>query len=126
MPTRKKSRNKTTPQKRRSKKRVLKKKPTSKKLSRRKASIRLESSAPRIIPGPARRTSEVNSGMLSLGRRGLGPAAAGQSGDIQGLPRGEDADTESVEELVEEGQALEAEFVSGVENAPDADQGEIR
>ncbi len=71
-------------------------------------------------------TSEVNSSMVTMGRRGLGPAAAGQSGDIQGLPRDEDVDTESVEELVEEGQALEAEYVSGVESAPDADQGEIR
>jgi hypothetical protein len=31
-----------------------------------------------------------------------------------------------VEELMEEGQYLEAEAVSGVENAPDADQGEVR
>jgi hypothetical protein len=31
-----------------------------------------------------------------------------------------------VEELAEEGQAFEAEVVSGVENAPDADQGEVR
>jgi hypothetical protein len=31
-----------------------------------------------------------------------------------------------VEELLEEGQYAEAEAVSGVENAPDADQGEVR
>lgn len=35
-------------------------------------------------------------------------------------------DSESVEELLEEGQAFEAEAVDGVENAPDADQGEVR
>ena len=35
-------------------------------------------------------------------------------------------DSESVEELMEEGQYMEAEAVSGVENAPDADQGEVR
>jgi hypothetical protein len=35
------------------------------------------------------------------------------------------ADSESVEELLEEGQAFEAGVVDGVENAPDADQGEI-
>ena len=75
---------------------------------------------------PAGRTSEVNTGMFSLGRRGLGPGAGGQSGDNQGLSRKEDVDSESVEELTEEGQDFEAEVVSGVENAPDADQGEVR
>ena len=43
---------------------------------------------------------------------------AGQSGDVQGLSSVEDVDSESVEELLEEGQAFEAEAVSGVENAP--------
>jgi hypothetical protein len=58
-------------------------------------------------------------------RRGMGSAAAGQSGDTEGLSRSEDVDSESVEELLEEGQAFEAEAVSGVENAPDADKGEV-
>jgi hypothetical protein len=58
--------------------------------------------------------------------RGLGPEAGGQSGDTEGLSREELADSESVEELVEEGQAFEAGVVSGVENAPDADRGPIR
>ncbi|MFY9527384.1 MAG: hypothetical protein WAR24_00595 [Candidatus Acidiferrales bacterium] len=35
-------------------------------------------------------------------------------------------DSESVTELAEEGQDFEAEVVSGVENAPDADKGEVR
>jgi hypothetical protein len=121
MPTRKKSRKKTT-----RKKRTSKKKATGKKPVRKKKSIRAESSVRRNIPGPARRTSEVNSGMLTRGRRGLGPDAGGQSGDIQALPRDEDVDSESVEELAEAGQAFEAEVVSGVENAPDADRGEVR
>ena len=59
-------------------------------------------------------------------RRGLGPEAAGQSGDTTGLSRDELADSESVEELVEEGQAFEAGVISGVEDAPDADQGGVR
>lgn len=45
----------------------------------------------------------------------LGPDSAGQSGDIQGLPNSADADSESVEELVEEGNAFEADAVEGVE-----------
>jgi hypothetical protein len=58
--------------------------------------------------------------------RGLGPEAGGQSGDTEGISRAEMADSESVEELLEEGQAFEAGIVSGVENAPDADQGGVR
>ena len=34
--------------------------------------------------------------------------------------------SESVEELVEEGQDLAGELVQGVENAPPADQGDVR
>lgn len=59
-------------------------------------------------------------------RNETGPGAAGQSGDIQQLPDRPLASSESVEELLEEGNAFEAEIVSGVENAPDADQGEVR
>ena len=58
--------------------------------------------------------------------RGTGPESAGQSGDTIGLRRAATADSESVEELVEEGQAFEAGVVEGVENAPDADRGGVR
>jgi hypothetical protein len=52
----------------------------------------------------------------------LGPGAGGQSGDIEGLPDVAFGDSESVAELVEEGQDLEAEKVSGIENTPDPDE----
>jgi hypothetical protein len=51
--------------------------------------------------------------------------AAGQSGDIEGLSRVARADSESVEELAEEGQAFEAEVLSGVEEAEDAEESEV-
>jgi hypothetical protein len=57
--------------------------------------------------------------------KGPGAGSGGQSGDIEGLSDVESADSESVEELVEEGQDYEAELVSAVENAPDPDQGEL-
>jgi hypothetical protein len=57
--------------------------------------------------------------------RGLGSASGGQSGDLQGLSNRESADSESVEELLEEGNAFEAEVVKGVQDAPDADEGEV-
>jgi hypothetical protein len=44
---------------------------------------------------------------------------AGQAGDVQGISNIAEADPESVEELLDDGQALEAEVVSGVEDAPD-------
>jgi hypothetical protein len=58
-------------------------------------------------------------------KKGTGPGSAGQSGDDQGLPDVPEADSESVEELADEGQAFEAEVIEGVENAPDADVAEV-
>ena len=58
--------------------------------------------------------------------RGWERASGGQSGDLQGLSNSAGADSESVDELLEEGNAFEAEVVEGVENVPDADQGEIK
>ena len=55
-----------------------------------------------------------------------GPSSAGQSGDTQGLSDVEEASSESVLELVEEGQAFEAGIVGGIENAPHADAGPVR
>ena len=55
----------------------------------------------------------------------LGPDSAGQSGDIQQIPNASAADSESVEELVEEGNAFEADAVLGVEDAKDADVAEV-
>ena len=73
----------------------------------------------------SRTPAEVSNSIVSPSRRGLGPGAGGQSGDNQGLSRKESADSESVEELSEEGQEYEAEVISGVENARDPDQGDV-
>lgn len=51
--------------------------------------------------------------------------SAGQSGDTQGLSGVAEAGTLSVEELLEEGQAFEAEAIGGVEDAPDPDVREV-
>jgi hypothetical protein len=57
---------------------------------------------------------------------GLGPESAGQAGDTMGLSRSEVEGPQSVEELLEEGQSFEAGIISGVEDAPDADQSGVR
>ena len=53
-------------------------------------------------------------------------ARGGQSGDLQGLSNIEGADSESVAELIEQGNAFEADAVSGVEHAGDTDEKEVR
>jgi N utilization substance protein A len=55
----------------------------------------------------------------------LGPDSAGQSGDLQGISDVADADSESVKELIEQGNAFEADAVDGVENAKDPDVAEV-
>jgi N utilization substance protein A len=53
------------------------------------------------------------------------PADEVESGDDQGLDSDEEASSESVQELVDEGQYFEAEVVDGVENVPPADVAEV-
>ena len=62
----------------------------------------------------------------ALERKESQARSAGQSGSLQGLSDLPEAASESVDELLEEGNALEAEVIEGVEDAPDADQGEIK
>jgi hypothetical protein len=57
--------------------------------------------------------------------RGEGARSGGQSGDLQGLSGIEGAASESVKELLEEGNAFEADVVKGVEDAEASDEGEV-
>ncbi len=63
--------------------------------------------------------------MVSFEPRGLGARSGGQAGDLQGLSGVEHAASESVEELLEEGNAYEADIVKGVEGADSADEMEV-
>jgi len=65
-------------------------------------------------------------GQVKVREKGTGPNSAGQSGDTQGLSDVEDVSSQSVEELVEEGQGFEAGVIAGVEDAADADAGPVR
>jgi len=51
---------------------------------------------------------------------------AKESGDLQGLSNVESADSESVDELIEEGNAFEAGVIEGVEDAGDRGEREVR
>jgi hypothetical protein len=58
-------------------------------------------------------------------RMNTGPDSAGQGGGTQQISDTPIADSESVEELVEEGNAFEANAIYGVENARDHGVSEV-
>ena len=63
---------------------------------------------------------------VAFAPEGLETQSGEQSGDLQGLSNIQGADSESVDELLGEGNAFEAEVVKGVEDAEAADEGEVR
>jgi hypothetical protein len=100
----------------------MKKKPPKKRPQRKRKRAKASASQKRA---KGRGTRELEA-LKTPRARGLGSESAGQSGDLPGLSRAESADSESVAELVEEGQPFEASVVDSVENAPDPDEREIR
>jgi transcription termination/antitermination protein NusA len=68
--------------------------------------------------------AEESDGELVDGERDVPPEVV-DAGDLSELPTEPEASSESVEELVDEGQYYEAEVVDGVENAPPADVEEV-
>ena len=138
------------------KSRISRKKPSPRKsLARKKPAIKGKKSAPKkkVAKKPAQKKAPVK--LKARGRRITGkktviapkkPARAASStldaaefsvekpearsgllsGDLQGLSNVEGADSESVDELLEEGNAFEADAVSGVEEADNAEGKEVR
>jgi len=72
----------------------------------------------KITPGRTR-DNEARPDDLGSDPGQVGPDSAGQSGDPQELSEIADANDESVEELADTDQALEAAAVEGVEDAAD-------
>jgi len=62
----------------------------------------------------------------AFGLEGLGVREVEQLVDLQGLSNIQSANSESVDELLEEGNAFEADVVKGVEDADGADEREVR
>ena len=95
------------------------------------ASAKAKSTKKLVVAGKKNRKARIpgradSIEVVSYGRRGLGARSAGQSGDTQGISAAVRTDSESVEELLEEGQSFEAEVVAGVENAPEPYESEVR
>ena len=134
MATRKKPKKKQTKSKTSSGKKLAKKSVSSKKsLAKRKLQPKKQAGAKRKAGAkPARAPKKPVRGKsqtaytVESAREGLAPRSGGQSGDLQGLSSLQGADSESVDELLEEGNAFEAEVVKGVQDAGDADEGEVR
>ena len=95
------------------------------KLAAKKKAGRKKSASKKSSKASTRARQGVTHPLVTRGRRGLQAASGGQSGDTQGLSRTQYGDSESVEELLEEGQYLEAEAVGGVEDAKDPDEAEV-
>jgi hypothetical protein len=116
-PKKKKNKNRSRPKK------TLKKMAASKKKARpKKVAPRKKAAKKNRRP----RGKSQNVATVMFEPKGLGANSGGQSGDLQGLSNIAGADSESVDELLEEGNAFEAELVEGVENAPDADRGGVK
>ena len=117
---------------------------SSAKLSKRKTGkkkVAKRSAQPRAAKKKtsARRAATANSESRSKRRRLQAPLrrrttppeepvlkTGGQAGDLQGLSAIEDANGESVDELLQEGNAFEAQVVTGVEEAADRAERGVR
>src|SRR5262245_15186148 len=95
---------------------TAKKKTPRKKVSRKRRTLRRRSTS-------LQKAQDVST--VAFRPEGLRARSGGQSGDLQGLSSIANADSESVDELLEEGNALEAEIVQGIQDAPDADRSEV-
>jgi len=134
-PTRSKrtARKEAMPPKKLGKKRGILKKKSTKKPTQKKAAVKTKSGGKKTIG--AKTVSALKKQAPEKSQRvetvALPPEArearlGQQSGDLQGLSSVEGADSESVAELLEEGNTLEAGVVTGVEAADSADEREVR
>jgi hypothetical protein len=101
-------------------------KPVKKKAVQRKAAVKKASArvvSERKPPQKVRERREVLRPRFAGSRR---ESTLSGDADSQGLSEREGADSESVSELLEEGNAFEAGVVEGVERADDADGREVR
>jgi hypothetical protein len=109
------------------KKKLARKKPALKKVVTRTKAFG-EKAGAKTVGAVSKRGSRGNQSLDAevFAPPGLGSGSAGQSGDLQGLSNVEGADSESVDELIEEGNAFEADVVAGVESAAVNDEKEVR
>jgi len=131
--------NEMTPMKKRAKKKLAmkrgtpKKKLAKKKAPQKKAAVKTKAVGnktvvAKTVSAPKKQVREKSQSVDTVAflPEGPGTRSGGQSGDLQGLSSVEGADSESVDELLDEGNAFEADVVTGVEDAGNADEQEVR
>jgi hypothetical protein len=105
--------------------RAPKKKAAKKPITKKRGGIsskKITGTTGRASRKPARKNSQREAPAFEKVR---GSRSSAQSGDLQGLRDIKRADSESVDELLEEGNAFEAGVVMGVEDAEDDQQREV-
>ena len=130
--------NKMTPMKKTAKKKLAMKsegpkKKLAKKAAQKRAAVKTKAVSKKTIGAKTvsalkKRVREKSQSVdtVAFSPEGPGTRSGQQSGDLQGLSSVEGADSESVDELLEEGNAFEADVVTGVEDAGNADEKEVR
>jgi hypothetical protein len=122
MANKKKTKKRPAKAKRAARKKLTKKVKRPKKVAR-KLTPKRAATKKKTTKKPARKRRGRAAAEFSVNRPDL--RSGGQSGDLQGLSNVESADSESVDELLEEGNAFEADVLTGVEHAGDRGEREV-
>ena len=125
MATKKKTKKRPSKSKRTISKKATPKKKLAKKKAAPKKAAGKKATGPKKVVAARRRTPARRQSAPAFSRERAGSQSGELSGDLQGLSNREAADSESVDELLEEGNAFEADAVGGVEAADDADEQEV-
>lgn len=107
-------------------KKLTKKKPAAKSNSLKKKNKRKAAPVVKKLASRQAKGKDQSARIESFTSEEVRARSAGQSGGLQGLSNSAGADSESVGELIEEGNSFEAGVVSGVEAADGADEQEVR
>jgi hypothetical protein len=120
--------NKMRPLKKTAKKKLTKKKAAQKKTPVRKEAVGKKTIGAKTLSVFKKQVREKSRSVETVAFSPEDPPARSgrQSGDLQGASSVKGSDSESVDELLEEGNAFEAGVVTGVEDAGNADEKEVR
>lgn len=127
----KKTKSKPTSTKKSTRSKRAPKKKTAKKLTPKKKGATSSKKAGTAKPAGKKATRKIKASKSRASQSaGFEPRressrSGGQAGDLQGLRDVESADSESVSELLEEGNAFEADVVAGVEHVEDDEEQEV-
>ncbi len=110
------------------KKKLAKKKPAQKKTAVKAKAVGKKTIGGKTVNALKKQVREKRKSVdtVAFSPEGPGTRSGRQSGDLRALSGVEGADSESVDELLEEGNAFEADVVKGVEDAGNADEKEVR